>query len=152
MDIFTGEKRSKIMAAIKSKDTKPEVMLRKALFNQGFRYTLHPKTIEGKPDLHLKKYNAVIFFHGCFWHGHNCKGGALPKTSIEFWKNKIQSNQSRDLKVIHSLQEKGIRVLTIWGCSLKGKGKDRLERVVSKTIEWLLFNNDIKEISNKFFE
>ncbi|MDA0781194.1 MAG: very short patch repair endonuclease [Rickettsiales bacterium] len=152
MDIFTKEKRSKVMSAVKGKDTKPEIMLRKAIFKQGFRYSLHTGSIEGKPDIYLKKYNAVIFFHGCFWHGHNCKAGALPKTRTEFWKKKIESNKCRDLKVINVLKEKGYRVLIIWGCSLKGKGKERFDTVVNKTICWINSNNNINEITNKCFE
>lgn len=140
------------MSAVKGKDTKPEVMLRKALFNKGFRYSLHTKLIEGKPDIYLKKYNAVIFFHGCFWHGHNCKGGALPKTRHEFWKDKIEANKCRDLKVATSLRDKGYRILTIWGCALKGKGKGRCDSVINKTTEWLHSNDCISEISNNCFE
>ncbi len=152
MDIFTKEKRSDIMSSVKGKNTKPEVMLRKALFKKGFRYNLHTKLLEGKPDIYLKKYNAVIFFHGCFWHGHNCKAGALPKTRTEFWKNKIESNKCRDLNAIRSLHDKDYRILVVWGCSLKGKGKGRFEEVVNKTIKWLTSDNDFNEISNNMFE
>lgn len=152
MDIFTKEKRSDVMSAVKGKNTIPEVMLRKALFNKGFRYSLHSKLIKGEPDIYLKKYNAIIFFHGCFWHGHVCKAGALPKTRTKFWKDKIKSNKHRDFKVLENLQGQGYRVLIVWGCALKGKGKERFECVVKKTIEWLTSDNDFNEISNNFFE
>lgn len=152
MDIFAKEKRSKVMSAVKGKNTKPEIALRKALFSKGFRYNIHTNNIEGKPDIYIKKYNAVIFFNGCFWHGHNCKLGALPKTGIGFWKTKIESNKSRDLKVLHNLKEKGYRVLIVWGCSLKGKGKNRFNSVVNKTVEWINSNSYMKEISNDNFE
>jgi DNA mismatch endonuclease (patch repair protein) len=152
MDIFTKEKRSEVMSFVKSKDTKPEVALRKALFNKGFRYSLHAKSIQGKPDIYLKKYNAVIFFHGCFWHGHKCKAGALPKTRTDFWKNKIESNKHRDIRVIQSLQEKGYRILTVWGCSLRGKGKSRFDIVLNEIVKWIVSGNHINEISNSCFE
>lgn len=152
MDIFTREKRSQIMSVVRGKDTKPEVMLRKALFNKGFRYGMHIKEIEGKPDMYLKKYNATIFFHGCFWHGHNCKAGALPKTRTEFWKDKVESNKYRDSKIIKILKDKGFRILIVWGCSFKGKGKGRFECVVNETVEWLTSGNDIREISNSYFK
>ena len=152
MDIFTQEKRSEIMSAVKGKDTKPEVMLRKALFSKGLRYSFHTKSIEGKPDIYLKKYNAVIFFHGCFWHGHNCKAGASPKTRTEFWKSKVESNKDRDSRIINSLKDKGFRVMIVLGCSLKGKGKSRFECVVNKIIEWLISDNGTNEISNSCFE
>lgn len=151
MDIFTKEKRSKIMSAVRGKDSKPEIKLRKALFRNGFRYTVHVKTIDGKPDIYLKKYNAVIFFHGCFWHGHNCRAGTLPKTKTEFWKNKITSNKKRDLKVINNLKENGFRILIVWGCSLKGKGENRFDCTVKKIIEWLKSDIDISEVSNVSF-
>lgn len=148
MDIFTKEKRSKVMSAIKSKDTKPEVRLRKALFNRGFRYLLHTKELDGKPDIYLKRYNAVIFFHGCFWHGHCCKAGALPKTRTEFWKNKLESNKYRDLKIITNLQHKGLRTLIIWGCSFRGKGRYHFNSVVNKVIEWINSDAYIGEIAD----
>ncbi len=152
MDIFSQEKRSKLMSSVKGKDTKPEIMLRKALFNKGFRYSLHNKEIEGKPDIYLKKHNVIIFFHGCFWHGHDCKAAKLPKTRIEFWNNKITSNKERDSKVFTILLNKGFRVLIVWGCSFKGMGKDRFNEVVDKTIEWISSDSATNEISKKCFD
>ena len=140
------------MSSVKSKNTKPEVTLRKALFNKNFRYRLHLKEIEGKPDIYLKRYNAVIFFNGCFWHGHNCKAGTLPKTRTEFWKKKVKSNKYRDLKVINNLQGKNFRILIVWGCSFKGKGKNRFDCVTNKVIEWITSDNYIDEISGVDFE
>ncbi|MBQ4875262.1 MAG: DNA mismatch endonuclease Vsr [Rickettsiaceae bacterium H1] len=152
MDIFTKEKRSKIMSEIRSKDTKPEIMLRKALFNKGYRYRTHAKNIDGKPDIYLKKYNAVIFFHGCFWHGHNCKLGKLPKTRIEFWKNKIESNKKRDSNIANALKSKGYRVLIVWGCVFQGKGQNRLGEVIDRVTEWINSKNSSNEILSKSFE
>ncbi len=106
-DIFTKERRSEIMSRIKSRDTKPEIVLRKKLFSQGYRYRINYKKLPGKPDIVLSKYKTVIFVHGCFWHGHEgCKDAHLPKTNVAFWEKKINENINRDKKVIELLEQK----------------------------------------------
>ena len=85
-DIFSQTKRSDIMSKISSKDTKPEILVRKFLFSKGFRYRINVKTLPGKPDIVLPKYKTIIFVNGCFWHGHNCKKGKLPSSNTDFWK------------------------------------------------------------------
>ncbi|MCP5396451.1 MAG: DNA mismatch endonuclease Vsr [Sphingomonadaceae bacterium] len=95
-DIVSPSKRSQMMAGIKSKDTKPEVLIRIALHRRGLRYRLHRSDLPGKPDLYLKKYKSAIFVHGCFWHGHDCKYFKLPKSNTDFWSEKISANQKRD--------------------------------------------------------
>jgi len=120
-DIFTKKKRSEIMSKISGKETKPEILVRKFLFANGFRYRKNDKRYPGKPDIVLPKYKTVIFVHGCFWHGHNCPAGKLPETRKEFWKNKIQGNIERDNKNKIELEKKGWRVITIWQCELKNK-------------------------------
>jgi DNA mismatch endonuclease (patch repair protein) len=95
MDIVSKEKRSSMMSGIRSKNTKPEMQIRKTLYSRGYRYRLHSSVIPGKPDIIMRKYNAVIFIHGCFWHGHNCKLFRLPKTRTEFWENKINTNRGK---------------------------------------------------------
>jgi DNA mismatch endonuclease (patch repair protein) len=95
-DIFTKEKRSDIMSKISGKETKPEILVRKYLFANGFRYRKNDKRFPGKPDIVLPKYKTIIFIHGCFWHGHNCKRGKLPETRKSFWKKKISQNIERD--------------------------------------------------------
>ncbi|NCP62459.1 MAG: DNA mismatch endonuclease Vsr [Alphaproteobacteria bacterium] len=152
MDIFSENKRSAIMAAIKSKNTKPEVLLRKALFKKGYRYSLHTKNIRGRPDIFLRKYNAAIFFHGCFWHGHTCKAGKLPNTRQEFWEKKISINKERDALILADLKKKPIRVLYIWGCALKGKGKERLEQIINKATIWLNTEDVFFEIDDRSFD
>ena len=97
-DIFSQTKRSDIMSKISSKDTKPEILVRKFLFSKGFRYRINVKTLPGKPDIVLPKYKTIIFVNGCFWHGHNCKKGKLPSSNTDFWKEKISNNKSRDAK------------------------------------------------------
>lgn len=120
VDVFTTEKRSAVMRAVKSTDTKPEIALRKALHRLGFRYRLNVKDLPGKPDLVFPRHNVVIFVHGCFWHGHACKRGArAPKTNAEYWREKIARNKARDKKNAAALKALGWRVITVWECELK---------------------------------
>lgn len=110
------------MSRIRSKDTKPEMLVRKYLFSQGFRYKLHDKKLPGKPDLVLPKYKTVIFIHGCFWHGHEgCRYYTIPKTRTEWWQNKITINRTKDVQCQQALQATGWLVLEIWECELKKK-------------------------------
>jgi DNA mismatch endonuclease (patch repair protein) len=120
-DIHSKEVRSRNMAAVKAKNTKPELLVRKELHKRGFRYSLHNKEIEGTHDLYLRKYNTAIFINGCFWHGHDCSKGKLPNTNQEFWDKKISRNKERDLKNFRKLNEKGITSIQIWECKLNNK-------------------------------
>ena len=123
-DIKSAEERSKNMSAIRSKNTKPEIYVRKLLFAEGYRYRIHSKTIPGHPDLFLRKYNTAIFIHGCFWHRHNeCKYAYIPKTRIEFWQKKFQNNLIRDEQVKDALLSRQIKCLIIWECSIKNVQK-----------------------------
>ena len=146
MDIVSKNKRSKMMAGIKGKNTKPEVLLRKALHTKGFRYRLHDKNLPGKPDLVLPKYNAVIFIHGCFWHRHNCHLFKWPKTRTEFWRTKILSNVERDKRQVEEIELQGWRVLIVWECMLKGKLKEPINMLVDDVETWLLHGNSFMEI------
>lgn len=119
-DTLSKEERSRVMAKIKSRDTKPEKKVRSLLFSLGFRFRLCQKNLPGKPDIVLKKYRTVIFVHGCFWHGHeNCKNARIPKSNVEFWKNKIERNKQRFAEVSRQLQEQGWKVVVIWECETK---------------------------------
>lgn len=114
------------MAAIRSKNTKPEVYFRKLLFNQGYRYSLNSKKIPGHPDIYLRKYNTAIFVHGCFWHRHpGCKYAYTPKSRIEFWQKKFNDNVRRDAVVMQQLEEQGIKCLIVWECTIKKMMKDK---------------------------
>lgn len=125
LDIKSKEKRSQNMAAIRSKNTKPEVYLRKLLFRRGYRYSLHSKNIPGKPDLYLRKYNTAVFVHGCFWHRHEgCKFAYTPKSNVDFWEKKFAANQKRDLAVREQLKDSGVRMLIVWECTVKKMVKD----------------------------
>jgi len=107
------------MARIKSKDTRPELVLRKALYARGLRYRLRGRGLPGRPDLVFAKYNVVVFVHGCCWHRHSdCKVASVPKSNVEFWADKFQKNVARDARAVQSLTELGWRVLVIWECEL----------------------------------
>lgn len=114
------------MSQIKGKNTKPEIMVRKFLFSKGFRYKLHDKKLSGKPDIVLLRDRTVIFVHGCFWHGHeNCKDFVIPKTRVDFWTEKIETNRHRDKKNKLELNEHGWKTLVIYECELKGLQKEK---------------------------
>lgn len=148
-DIKSAEERSKNMSAIRSKNTKPEIYVRKLLFAEGYRYRIHSKTIPGHPDLFLRKYNTAIFIHGCFWHRHNgCKYAYTPKTRIEFWQKKFQNNLIRDEQVKDALLSRQIKCLIIWECSIKSvRKKNGCQELLIQTIrEFLNSDNTYMEI------
>ena len=125
------------MSRIQAKDTKPELTIRRLLFADGFRYRIHVKTLPGTPDLVLPKYRAVIFVHGCFWHGHDgCKYAKLPTTHVEFWRDKISKNKERDQRVRQELVSGGWRVLTIWTCSINNQAK--VKETYTQVKGWIL--------------
>lgn len=133
------------MAAIRGKDTKPELIIRRRLHAKGFRYRLHNRKLPGRPDLVLPKYNAVIFVNGCFWHGHDCHLFKWPGTREEFWREKISANVERDRASMHALHEEGWRVGVVWECALKGRGRLPLTDLIDSIASWL--SSDRKEIS-----
>ena len=121
---LTEQQRSKIMASIHSKNTKPEMMVRRYLFACGFRYRVNYRRLPGTPDIVLRKYRTCIFVNGCFWHGHeDCDKYRPPKTHVEFWSQKIMRNKQRDIKVQHQLARMGWHVMTVWECQLDTKEK-----------------------------
>ena len=141
-DILSPEERSRNMAAIRSRDTKPEVYLRKLLFAKGYRYRIADKNIPGHPDIFLRKYNTAIFVHGCFWHRHpGCKYAYTPKSRVEFWQKKFDDNVRRDAVVTEELQKQGIKHLIIWECTINSmKRSVDVETVTVAHIESLLKN------------
>lgn len=125
VDIVNSVTRSRMMAGIKSKNTKPELTIRSLLHCRGFRFRLHVKKLPGKPDIVLPKYHSVIFIHGCFWHGHeNCRLFKLPDTRREFWQEKILRNRSNDVRAINLLRALGWRVCIIWECKIRASKRD----------------------------
>ena len=147
MDKLSPEQRHKNMAAIRGKDTKPEMIVRKGLWRMGFRYRLNHKRLPGHPDLVLKKYRTCIFVNGCFWHGHNvditifentdcCK---IPKTNREFWIEKIRRNKERDIEEQKRLAEMGWHCITVWECELKPSKREATLKSLAYTLNkiWL---------------
>lgn len=136
-DMMTPEQRSRCMAAIKGKGTKPEMLVRRFLFSKGLRYRVNNSKLPGSPDIVLKKYKTVVFIDGCFWHGHEgCKYYRLPKSNIEFWKHKIYMNMARDYAANVDLGLAGWRVIRVWECDIKTKAKrdETLERLYHKIV------------------
>lgn len=120
MDIWSKEKRSEVMKKIKGKNTKPEKILRSALFRKGYRFRIHRKDLPGNPDIVFPKYKTAVFVHGCFWHFHeDCREGRIPSTNTAFWNNKLSKNIERDKRNINALEEAGWRVLVIWECEIE---------------------------------
>jgi DNA mismatch endonuclease, patch repair protein len=119
MERRTDPMRSKIMRSIRTKHTGLEKLVRKILYAEGFRYRLFAKELPGQPDIVFRKFKKVIFVHGCFWHGHDCKLGRLPKTNIEFWSTKIHNNHARDERACQELNRLGWQTLVIWQCMTK---------------------------------
>lgn len=124
-DVHDADTRSYNMSCVKSKNTKPEIWVRKYLFACGFRYRINVKKLPGTPDIVLPKYKTAIFVNGCFWHGHkNCRYFVIPKTRTEWWLDKINRNIDRDQANILALKKLGWRVITIWECQLKPAIRD----------------------------
>ena len=136
-DIVTAEVRSRMMSGIRGTNTKPELILRKGLHALGFRFRLHDRSLPGKPDIVLPRYKAVIFAHGCFWHGHDCHLFKWPSTRPEFWQAKIARNRAVDERTDAALTEAGWRQAIVWECALKGKTRLPLEDVIQSCAEWL---------------
>ncbi|MBU8913324.1 MAG: very short patch repair endonuclease [Spirochaetales bacterium] len=124
-DIVDTETRSRMMSAVRAKNSKLEIAVRRRLFAAGFRYRLHRKGLPGTPDLVFAKYQAVLFVHGCFWHYHGCHLSKIPSTRSSWWKEKLEANRRRDSKVMSELRNLGWRVLIVWECSFRKSKIDR---------------------------
>jgi len=144
VDIVPAAVRSRMMSGIRGKNTKPELEIRSALHRRGFRFRLHRKDLPGKPDLVFSGHNAILFVHGCFWHGHDCHLFRWPKTREVFWRQKIEKNIERDRRQRETLAEAGWRIGTVWECALKGKTRLPFESVVDQCAIWL--RSDIKSL------
>lgn len=143
-DITSPEKRSQMMSGIRSKDTQPEMQVRRALFERGFRYRLHDRRLPGTPDLVLPRHHAVVLVHGCFWHGHDCAYFRWPSTRPEFWHAKITRNREVDHSARAALRAAGWRVLTVWECALRGRSDDQRQGVYDAASDWL--RGSVKEL------
>lgn len=148
-DPHSPEQRRLNMSRIRSRDTKPELQLRRALHAVGFRYRLHDKSLPGTPDMVLPGRQAVIFVHGCFWHGHDCPLGVTPATRTEFWENKISRNRERDAAAEAILLASGWRVLTVWECAMRGRNRLGLDVVVFEAAAFLQSDDSQCEIRSR---
>lgn len=147
-DIVSAQVRSRMMAGIRSKDTNPEMILRRGLHRRGFRFRLHDKQLQGRPDLIFPKFRAVIFAHGCFWHGHACRLFKWPSTRPEFWRAKIESNIERDRASQDQLKADSWRIGIVWECAMKGSNQLNIEAVLDTCGEWLFSTSQRLEISS----
>ena len=135
-DVLTPKQRSYNMSRIRGKDTKPEEMVRKYLFSQGFRYRKNDARLPGKPDIVLPKYKTVIFVNGCFWHKHEgCRYFVWPKNNAEFWKRKIESNVSRDQRNYELLRQAGWKIIIVWDCQLKSKKRETTLEMLAESLK-----------------
>ena len=146
-DRMTPAVRSRMMAGIRGKNTKPELAIRSALHRRGFRFRLHRKDLPGKPDLVFARRNAVIFVHGCFWHGHDCHLFRWPKSRKDFWREKIGKNIGRDRAQYQALADTGWRIGTVWECALKGKTRLPFVDIVDQCAMWLKSDRKTLEVS-----
>ncbi len=147
MDVVSSKKRSQMMAGIHARNTKPEIAIRRLLHKSGFRFRIHNDELPGKPDIVLKKYRAIIFVHGCFWHRHQCHLFKWPKTRAEFWKTKINRNVLNDKKAIRDLHIADWRICVVWECSVKGTKKKSSSHMEKLIKNWLDSNKNMVEIS-----
>lgn len=147
-DIVDSATRSRMMSGIRGKNTKPELVVRSLLHKQGFRYRLHRRDLPGRPDIVLPKYRAVIFIHGCFWHGHGCKYFKWPSTREEFWQKKIRRNQHNDAEAQRTLLLEGWRVGVVWECVTRNSSTQDLCAVGKAIAAWLTSNREYFVLSN----
>lgn len=145
VDIVDSATRSRMMSGIRGRNTKPEILIRSMLHNLGFRFRLHVRDLPGKPDIVLPRYHAVIFVHGCFWHGHDCPLFKWPGTRPDFWREKIDRNRGNDRKARDALIEAEWRVMVVWECAIRGADKNVVS--VSRNLaDWLRSDNPSMEI------
>ncbi|WP_076896202.1 very short patch repair endonuclease [Burkholderia pseudomallei] len=145
VDVVDRATRSRMMSGIRGRNTKPEILIRSLLHRQGFRFRLHVRDLPGKPDIVLPRYHAVIFVHGCFWHGHDCSLFKLPGTRTDFWREKIDRNRANDHKALAALRTQGWRVGIVWECALRGANKN-IESVAIGLGEWLCSDASTTEL------
>jgi len=137
VDITDSVTRSRMMSAIKGKNTQPELAVRKALHKQGLRYRLHLRGLPGTPDLVFSRYKTVIFVHGCFWHLHGCSNSKIPRTRADFWTKKLEGNKVRDEAQVTALLEQHWRVVIVWECSVRQAQESRDFRLFENLAKWI---------------
>lgn len=145
VDVVDSATRSRMMSGIRGRNTRPEILIRSLLHRRGFRFRLHARDLPGKPDIVLPRYHAVIFVHGCFWHGHDCPLFKWPQTRPDFWREKIGRNQANDNRTKEALLERGWRVGIVWECALRGAAKNG-EDVIQGLADWLCSDAPLTEV------
>lgn len=146
VDVVDSATRSRMMSGIRGRNTRPEILIRSLLHRHGFRFRLHVRDLPGKPDIVLPRYNAVVFVHGCFWHGHDCRLFKWPGTRPDFWREKIGRNQANDSRAREALLAIGWRVGIVWECALRGAGKNT-EGVAQSLADWLRGDTPLIEVT-----
>jgi DNA mismatch endonuclease (patch repair protein) len=149
-DVLTTEQRRLNMSRIRGRDTKPEMAVRRGLHARGLRYRLQDRSLPGRPDLVFPKHRAVVFVHGCFWHGHSCPMFRLPSTRPEFWESKIEANRARDLRATEALNLQTWRVLTIWECTLRGPARWPVDELLDACAAFIRGNSPHLELSGRW--
>lgn len=148
-DIVSPDVRSRMMSGIRGTNTKPEMLLRKGLHALGFRFRLHDRQLPGTPDLVFPKYRAVIFAHGCFWHGHDCHLFRWPSSRPEFWQAKISRNRDVDARSSAALAAAGWRQCAVWECALKGRTRLPPGEAIERCADWLRSDSPSAEIRGR---
>jgi DNA mismatch endonuclease (patch repair protein) len=136
VDVVDAATRSRMMSGIRGRNTKPEILIRSLLHRRGFRFRLDARDLPGRPDIVLPRYGAVVFVHGCFWHGHDCHLFKWPQTRPEFWRDKIARNRSNDERAQLALHALGWRVAVVWECALRGANRD-VDGIIQRLADWL---------------
>ena len=145
VDVVSPADRSRMMAGIQGKNTKPELIVRRMLFASGYRFRLHRRDLPGAPDIVMPGRKVAVFVHGCFWHGHDCNYFRLPSTRPEFWQDKIQRNHANDARHHAALLAAGWRIATVWECALRGRDHD-VDQVADQLTQWVRGNLRVLEI------
>jgi DNA mismatch endonuclease (patch repair protein) len=148
-DVVDAQKRSQMMSGIRGQNTRPEILLRKALHRRGFRFRLHVATLPGKPDIVFPKWRAIIQVQGCFWHCHKCHLFKWPSTRVDFWRIKITSNRQRDVETNRALAVAGWRILTVWECATKGRTRLPEGELTDLAAAWLLSGTGNKTLQGR---
>lgn len=145
-DPLTPDQRRLNMSSIRGRDTEPEMIIRRGLHARGVRYRLHNRKLPGTPDLVFASYRAVVFVHGCFWHGHDCALGVRPRSNAAFWQAKIERNQRRDRQTTDMLISSGWRVAIVWECALRGRSRQPLESVLDELTRFVRSDHRLQSV------
>ena len=136
-DIVDPATRSRMMSGIRSRNTRIEIVVRKGLFALGYRYRMDVRSLPGRPDIVLPRWNVAVLVHGCFWHAHDCGLYRIPATRQDFWREKLEGNAQRDRRNEATLKNAGWRIAIVWECALRGRGASALSEVVNSLHEWI---------------